>query len=126
MSQCPLWGGLVFVVTSSSAVEERVGARDECIVTNDFMAQFNAAYRNPGGQTNIYSETPYKGESIRDIGVSLDMQQGAIQDIQPQDMESLTADLMEFRYQQRSPINFFVALYTGRMDNVGGLMADFV
>lgn len=114
-----------FVVTTSSAVEETVGGGDEQTMENDFMAQFNAAYQNPSGQTSVSSYTPYTGDDIDDVTISLDMQQGVIQDIQPQDMESLTESLMTFRDQQRSPINFLVSLYTGRVDNVGGLIANF-
>ncbi|KAK4498635.1 hypothetical protein PRZ48_009145 [Zasmidium cellare] len=114
-----------FVVTTSSAVEEQVGGGDEQTMENDFMAQFNAAYQNPSGQTSVSSYTPYTGDDIDDVTISLNMEQGVIQDIQPQDMESLTDSLMTFRDQQRAPINFLVSLYTGRVDNVGGLIANF-
>lgn len=126
--QCPnvpLGADYFFAVSHSGAKDETVGKRDETIIRNDFVSVYDAAKQNPSGQTTLSSFTPYHGESTHDMGMTLGMEQGVIQDFHPIDMESLTADLMTFRDQQRSPIHFLVPIYSGRVNNVGGLVATF-
>jgi hypothetical protein len=114
-----------FVVTSSSAVQEEIGNEDEQDMRADFMAQFQAAYEGQSGQTEISSYSPYNGENIDDVTITLDMDRGVAQDFQPWEMYDLTTDLLEFRDRQRSPVNFLVALYSGRVDGDNGFLGTF-
>jgi hypothetical protein len=114
-----------FVVESSSATTEELFPEDEARMRDDFVSAFSGAYQNPSGQTEVSSFTAYDGDNIDDVTMVLDMTSGVIQDFQDQDMASLTRDLFYFRNQQRSPINFIVSVYSGRIGNVGGILATF-
>ncbi|KAF8207464.1 hypothetical protein K438DRAFT_1962387 [Mycena galopus ATCC 62051] len=114
--QCPnvpSGAAYFFVVQSSSATDtETFGGDEDTQIRNDFDAAFNAEYQNPSGQTSVSSYTPLGGD-IDDVQVTLTMQQGVIQDIPVQDIDSLMSSLNDFRGAQSSPINFLVSLYTG-------------
>ncbi|KAJ7926759.1 hypothetical protein B0H13DRAFT_1862004 [Mycena leptocephala] len=101
-----------FVVQSSSATDTETFGDEDTHIRNDFDSAFHAAYQNPSGQTTVSSFTPLGGD-INDVQVTLTMQQGVIQDIQDQDIDSLMSSLNDFRGGQSSPINFLVSLYTG-------------
>ncbi|KAJ3534357.1 hypothetical protein NMY22_g6962 [Coprinellus aureogranulatus] len=105
-----------FVVQSSSAAHEETFADEERAIRNDFVGAFNAAYQNPSGQTRVSSFTPLGG-GIPDVQMTLDMNQGVIQDIHPIDVENLTNALFDFRDAQGDPVNFLVSIYTGRIDH---------
>ncbi|KAJ7159029.1 hypothetical protein C8R43DRAFT_1234135 [Mycena crocata] len=106
-----------FVVQSSSATHADTFADEETHIRNDFVAAFNAAYQNPSGQTQVTSFTPLGGTDIEDVQMTLDMDQGVIQDIQVQDIENLTNGLFAFRDAQADPVNFLVSIYTGFPDH---------
>ncbi|OAL06696.1 hypothetical protein IQ06DRAFT_2735 [Phaeosphaeriaceae sp. SRC1lsM3a] len=126
--QCSSLTPYYFVVQSSAAVHEEIPSGDERTMQNNFMADFNAAYQNPSGQTEVSTYNPYDSDNIEDPQITLDMVSGVIQDFQPQDMEDITRDLFTFRDQQRSPVNFIVQIFSGRLDLPdipGGLLATF-
>lgn len=117
-----------FVVQSSSAVYEEIAQRDEEIMARNFMADYNAAYQNPSGQTQVSTYNPYDSENISDPQITLEMTNGVIQDFQDQDMEALMTDLFRFRDLQRSPVRFVVQIFSGRLDLPdipGGVMGTF-
>ena len=114
--QCPnvpSGAAYFFVVQSESATDEETNADEDTIIENDFNSQFQAAYQNPSGQTTVSSFTPLDAGAIQDVQVTLTMQEGIIQDIQGQDIDSLMSSLNDFRGGQSSPINFLVSLYSG-------------
>jgi len=114
--QCPnvpSGAAYFFLVQSESATDEETNADEDTIIRNDFDAAFEAAYQNPSGQTTVSSFTPLDAGAIQDVQVTLTMQQGVIQDIQDQDIDSLMSSLNDFRGGQSSPINFLISLYTG-------------
>ncbi|KAJ7902239.1 hypothetical protein B0H13DRAFT_1882723 [Mycena leptocephala] len=97
---------------SSSATDTEMFGDEDTHIRNDFDSALHAAYQNPSGQITVSSFTPLSGD-INDVQVTLTMQQGVIQDIQDQDIDSLMSSLNDFRGGQSSPINFLVSLYTG-------------
>ena len=103
-----------FVVQSSSATHTETFSDEDTHIRNDFDSAFHAAYQNPSGQTTVSSYTPLGGD-IPDVQVTLTMQQGVIQDIQDQDIDSLMSSLNQFRGDQSSPLNFLISLSTGRV-----------
>ncbi|KAJ7500906.1 hypothetical protein B0H11DRAFT_2225288 [Mycena galericulata] len=114
--QCPnvpSGAAYFFVVQSESATDEETNPDEDTIVRNDFDSAFQAAYQNPSGQTTVSSFTPLDAGNIQDVQVTLTMQEGVIQDIQGQDIDSLMSSLNDFRGGQSSPINLLVSLYTG-------------
>ncbi|KAJ7262126.1 hypothetical protein C8J57DRAFT_1513904 [Mycena rebaudengoi] len=104
--QCPnvpSGAAYFFVVQSSSSAHAETFSDEDTHIRNDFDSAFHAAY------------TPLGGIDIEDVQVTLTMQQGVIQDIQDQDIDSLMRSLNDFRAGQSrlSPVNFLVSLYTG-------------
>jgi hypothetical protein len=98
------------VVQSSSATDTETFGDEDNLIRNGFDSAFHAAYQNPSGQTTVSSYTPLGG-GVDTVQVTLTMQQGVIQDIQDQDIDSLMSSLNDFRGSQSSPINFLVSLY---------------
>ncbi|KAH7401931.1 hypothetical protein DE146DRAFT_754538 [Phaeosphaeria sp. MPI-PUGE-AT-0046c] len=127
--QCPSSGTpYYFVAQSSSAVYEEIPGGDEQTMARNFMSEFTAAYQNPSGQTEVSNWTVYNGLNIEDPLITLDMTNGVIQDFQDRDMEGLVTDFFTFRDMQRSPANFVVQIFSGRLDLPdvpGGLLATF-
>ncbi|KAF6750044.1 hypothetical protein DFP72DRAFT_1072658 [Ephemerocybe angulata] len=124
---CPIPSGAeyFFVLQTSSATHQDTFADEDALIRNDFLSAFNAAYQNPSGQTQVSAITPLGGD-IEDVQMTLNMNQGVIQDIQVQDIENLTNGLFDFRDQQADPINFLVSIYTGRPDHPdAGPIAEF-
>ncbi|KAH9927197.1 uncharacterized protein BXZ73DRAFT_78638 [Epithele typhae] len=89
-----------FVVQQESATHTETFGSEDNTIRNDFDSSFNSAYQNPSGQT-----------------LTLTMQQGVIQDIQSQDIDSLVSSLEDFRGGQSSPLRFVIGLYTGQINH---------
>ncbi|KAJ7262120.1 hypothetical protein C8J57DRAFT_1513901 [Mycena rebaudengoi] len=114
--QCPnvpSGAAYFFAVQSSSAAHTETFADENTLIRNNFDRDFHAVYQNPSGQTTVSSYTPLGGIDIDDVQVTLTMQQGVVQDIQDQDIDSLMSSLNYFRSRQSNPVNFLVSLYTG-------------
>ncbi|KAJ6484310.1 hypothetical protein DFH09DRAFT_1459944 [Mycena vulgaris] len=98
----PSGAAYFFVVQSESTTDEKTNQDEDTTIP----------YQNPSGQTTVSSFTPLDARAIRDVQVTLTMQQGVIQDIQGQDIDTLMSSLNDFRDGQSGPINFLVSLYT--------------
>ncbi|KAJ7198112.1 hypothetical protein GGX14DRAFT_402136 [Mycena pura] len=102
------------VQLSSSATRAATFPDEDTHIRNDFDSAFHAAYQNASRPATVSSYTPLEGD-IPDVQVTLTMQQGVIQDIQDQDIDSLMSSLNQFRGAQSSPLNFLISLYTGKV-----------
>lgn len=75
----------------------------------------------------VSSHTILDGINIENPDVIPNVNSGIVQDFQRQDMPGLTADLLDFRRLQGSPMDCVVQIYSGGLDtrNTGGLTGMF-
>jgi hypothetical protein len=125
--QGPSGAPYFLVVTGQSATTEETNAAEDTLVENGFMSAFDAAYQNPSGQTSVTAVVQVDDPPIQSVVASINMDNGVIQEIQPQDMEEIMGALNDFRGGVGAPILFAVALYTGIIGVAGaGLIANLV